>query len=181
MSASIANTATRTTVIIEKIRMGATDTRKLRFALPGVSTAKADEGSLPRQSFPQCGAPGLASSYNRHRRLSISRTGAFAFPGALLSEIRVASQHNLSRTSKIRGAAGLLTNVKTMGAGNYILRWRSGFGNRVLGTHGNTDRECRIHRGRACASGRVRPFPHNPQQPVGQVRILPLQYLEVFR
>src|SRR5579871_105313 len=118
MSASIANTVTRTTVIIEKIRMGATDTRKLRFALPGVSTAKADEGSLPRQSFPQGDAPGLASSYNRHRRLSISGTGAFAFPGALLSEIRVASQHHLSRNSEIHGAAGLLTNVKPWAPAN---------------------------------------------------------------
>src|SRR5579872_5732673 len=93
MIASIANTVARTTAIIEKIRMRATDTRKLRFALPGVSTAKADEGSLPRQSFPECGTPELASSYNRHRRLSISGTGALAFPGALLFEIRVASQH----------------------------------------------------------------------------------------
>src|SRR5579872_7023285 len=125
MSASIANTATRTTVIIEKIRMGATDTRKLRFALPGVSTAKADEGSLPRLSFPQCGTPELASSYNRHRRLSISGAGAFAFPGALLSEIRVASQHTSFTNFGKSWCGGFVDECQNHGR-RAIIFWGSG-------------------------------------------------------
>jgi hypothetical protein len=64
--------------------MGAKDTRKLRFELREVSTAKADEGLRQAGralSFPQCGTPRLASSYNRHRRVSISTMGALAFSG----------------------------------------------------------------------------------------------------